>query len=201
MTGTAVRRPARRPARRLRVAISGSAGTGKTTLGQALADRLDLPFLPEPMRARLEGGFDLHDVTLDQLRDLILELYDESIDAMAAAEANAGGFIADRSPADFVAFWLYYRLAGDEAATEALVARVRRDLDRLDGVLLLPWGGIPLEDDGVRAPNAWLQLHFQALFEGLVARYVPITRLLRLPDPVSGLEDRLEWALQQFGNK
>ncbi len=185
--------------RRPRFAISGSAGTGKTTLGRALAKKLDLPFLPEPMRARLEAGLDLHSVTLDGLRDLILELYDEATGAMDTAIREAGGFVADRSPADFAAFWLYYRLEGDEAATEALVGRVRRDLARLDRVLLLPWGGIPLKADGVRAPNAWLQLHFQALFEGLVATYLPVVPVERLPEETISLDDRVAWALARVG--
>ena len=184
--------------RRPRLAISGSAGTGKTTLGEALAAELDLPFLPEPMRARLEAGLDLHDVTLADLRLLILELYDEAIGAMDEAVRDRGGFVADRSPADFVAFWLYYRLEGDEAATAALVDRVRRDLTRLDRVLLLPWGVIPFEADGVRAPNIWLQLHFQALFEGLVATYLPVAPIVRLPNEVISLDARKAWVLERI---
>lgn len=187
------------PERSHRIALCGSAGTGKTTLGEALAARLDLPFLPEPMRARLEGGLNLHDYTIADTRRLMFELYDEANEAMTRAEREAGGYVLDRSPADFLAFWLYYRLMDDEAATEALLSRVREDLPRLDAILLLPWGGIPFVADGVRAPNVWLQLHFQALFEGLVARYVPHPKIFRVPDDLAALETRVAWALDCIG--
>ena len=39
-----------------RLGLSGSAGTGKSTLGRALAAALDVPYLPEGMRSRLEAG-------------------------------------------------------------------------------------------------------------------------------------------------
>lgn len=41
---------------RLRIAISGSAGTGKTTLARLLARRLGLSLIPEALRAYLEAG-------------------------------------------------------------------------------------------------------------------------------------------------
>ena len=54
------------------IGISGSAGTGKSTLGTRLASRLEVPYLPEGMRERLEGGLDLHRLAHLELRALLL---------------------------------------------------------------------------------------------------------------------------------
>jgi cytidylate kinase len=98
-----------------RIALSGSAGIGKTTLGTAVADRLGVPFIEEGMRARLEAGLDLHTLDRDQHRNLVEALFEE---CWATPATNAaGGFVADRSPIDFLAFWLYYGFAADDVGT------------------------------------------------------------------------------------
>lgn len=181
--------------RPLRLAISGSAGTGKTALGGRLAERLGLPFLPEGMRARIEAGLDLHALNHAEHRALVQELYDEALAAMAAAEARYGGFVVDRCPLDYLAFWLYYGFADDEPATAAFAERIAADMAGCDAVIVLPWGVLPLESDGVRSPNRWRQLHFQALFEGLAHAQVAPDRLFWLPPTVTALEARAGWVI------
>ena len=174
-----------------KIAISGSAGVGKTTLGTDLAARLGVPFIPEGMRARLEAGLDLHGLDADGLRALVVDLFDEMMAAVAGA--RSGGFIADRSPIDFLAFWLYYGFAADSAATEAFAERCDAAMAEIDAVVVLPWGAIPLADDRVRSTNPWRQLHYQAVLEGLARRRVASEKLLFVPDDVIGLEARLDW--------
>lgn len=181
-------------ARPTRIALSGSAGVGKSTLGAALARQLDLPFLPEGMRARLEAGLELHALNHEEFKDLIRELWEEHAEAEAAAMAQAGGFVSDRSAVDFAAFWLYYGFSNDQPATEAFLAKTLRHAKRYDRVLLLPWGALPLVNDGVRSPNRWLQRHFQATVEGMLHQELPPGRLLRVP-PLEALQSRLDWAL------
>jgi len=183
--------------RTVRIAISGSAGTGKTALGTALAKRLDLPFIPEGMRERLAAGLDVHALSAVQFRDLVVELYDEAQANMTRATAAHGGFVADRGPIDYLAFWLYYGFAADLAATETFAARTAGDAAGLDVTVVLPWGAIPLIADGIRAPNPWRQLHFQALFEGLVRTRIEPERLLWLPADVLALSDREAWVLDR----
>ncbi len=185
--------------RAVRIAISGSAGTGKTALGKALAKRLDLPFIPEGMRERLAAGLDVHALSVVQFRDLVVDLYDEAQANMARATAKHGGFVADRGPTDYLAFWLYYGFADDLAATEAFAARTAEDAARLDATVVLPWGAIPLIADGIRAPNPWRQLHFQALFEGLVRTRIESERLWWLPADTLSLPDREEWVVNRIG--
>lgn len=173
-----------------RLALSGSAGVGKTTLGQALAARFSVPYIPEGMRRRLEGGLSLHALSHSQLAELIVELWEEQQEAENQAMARHGGFIADRSAVDYAAFWLHYRFTDDLLATEAFFAQTLSRVSTYDRIVLLPWGVLPLEADGIRSSNPWLQRHYQAAVEGLLHREVEPSRLLVLPDIVE-LEQRV----------
>jgi len=189
-------------ARPPRVALSGSAGTGKTTLGRRLAERWGVPFVAEGMRTRLEAGLDLHTFSHDDLADLLHELFAEQEAAVAAALSAAGGFVADRSPIDHLAFWLYYGFGGlREAETAAVLDRTLAARSACDAVVLLPWGVLPLEDDGVRSPNRWRQLHVQALVEGLSLRHVPADRLLWLPAGLTDPAARVAWVEAELAGR
>lgn len=170
-----------------RVALSGSAGTGKTTLGRRLAAELGVPFIEEGMRARLEAGLDLHDLSPTSWRRLSREMWDEQL---AREEAAGPGFVADRSSLDYAAFWLHYGLYEDARETEDFVDQMARAARRYERILLLPWGVLELRADGVRSTNPWLQLRFQTIVEGLLERFAPPGRVLRVPRTRS-LDERL----------
>ncbi len=179
----------RAPGRRPRIAITGSAGVGKTTLVQALAGRLDLPVVEEGMRRRLEAGLDVHALGRDGLRTLLIELFDEMLADTRHALDHAGGFVSDRSAFDVGAFWLFYGFGCDRAATDALMARVNAAAALYDVIVVLPWGSVPLRDDRIRTANPWLQLHYQTVIEGLVARGPVAT--VRVAADCSDLESRI----------
>lgn len=161
--------------RRPRIGITGSAGTGKTSLASSLSRRFDLPLRGEAMRDRLESGFDLHHLTREGHRRL---LADDATD-LAMALARGDGLITDRTPLDMAAFWLANGFGVDDpTGTEALLARAVCAMADYSLVVLLPWGARPIAADGVRSPNPWMQLHFQTVLEGLCRRYVAPQRLL-----------------------
>jgi nicotinamide riboside kinase len=182
--------------RRPRLALSGSAGTGKSTLGRALAARLDVPYLPEGMRLRIEAGLDLHAISHAGLRDLLLDLWQEQ--RAWEAEAEACGFVADRSSVDFAAFWLHYRF-GEDPSAAAFCGETLDHARRYDQIVLLPWGVLPLVADGVRSSNPWVQRHYQATVEGLLFREVEPARLAVMP-PLQALEARVAWIEARLGD-
>jgi nicotinamide riboside kinase len=179
--------------RRPRLAITGSAGVGKTTLGGRLADVFNVPLVGEGMRARIEAGLDLHTLNGDGRRALLLELFDQALTETRAAAGTAHGFVADRCAADFAAFWLYYGFGLDVDATQRVFTRAEAALDEYDLIVVLPWGAIPLVADGVRSANPWLQLHYQALLEGLLARWADAHRIVQVPLHLVGLDARIRW--------
>lgn len=153
----------------MRIAVSGSAGTGKTTLARALGARLGLPVIGEGMREFLERtGIDLHTLSHGAFKDLVRGLWEERRATEEAAWARSGGFVADRAGVDFAAFWMFYRFAREEPETEALM-REALDPARYDRIFLLPGGAIPLVADGVRTPDRYVQSHIELLIRGLLA--------------------------------
>ncbi|MCP5156866.1 MAG: ATP-binding protein [Ectothiorhodospiraceae bacterium] len=176
-----------------RLAISGSAGCGKSTLARALAERHHVPYIEEEMRRLIEGGLDLHQVTPAEHRALISDQLDGMVAAARAAVRDHGGFVCDRSPVDFAAFWLYFRFGFDRPATDRFFARVEAALEAFGPVVLLPHGALALEDDGVRAANPWVQLHFHAVLEHLLRRMLPRERLWLLPAGRRTVAQRTGW--------
>jgi broad specificity phosphatase PhoE/nicotinamide riboside kinase len=197
----AVKRAARAPSldRPPRIALCGSAGTGKTTLGRALSERLGVPYIPEGMRSRLEAGLDVQRLGFDGLKALVRELWAEQRRRESDALAEHGGFVADRSPVDYAAFWLTYRFTTDRDSTTAFFKETLGAVTEYDRIFCLPWGALPLEADGVRNSNRWVQRSFQALVEGLLHREVPPDRFAMVPSGQIVLDARVAWVLDQLG--
>ena len=178
-----------------RIALSGSAGTGKTTLGRRLARELGLPYIAEGMRARLESGLDLHSLGRRGLAELVEEIWREQVEA---EERATGGFVADRSSYDFAAFWLHYGLHDGHADRGASFAAWCEHGARYDRIVLLPWGVLPLETDGVRSSDRWIQLRVQSLIEGVLSRHAQSDQVLRMP-ALADLDERVREVMRACG--
>ncbi|MAH85603.1 MAG: hypothetical protein CBB68_15370 [Rhodospirillaceae bacterium TMED8] len=173
----------------IKLAVSGSAGTGKSSLAMALSKSLNLPYLEESFRSRCEDGLVFQDLSRAAQSLLIVELYSEAIDQVTKC---SDGFVQDRCPIDFLAFWLHYGFWNEEKSSKDLFKRVQKDLSYYDRIIMLPWGVFDIQEDGVRSTNCWLQLKFQSLVEGLVNRLAPKDLIYWMPNDIDVRQERVD---------
>ncbi|HEY4354661.1 MAG TPA: uroporphyrinogen-III C-methyltransferase [Acidobacteriaceae bacterium] len=172
-----------------RIGICGSASVGKTTLAHEVSRRLQLPCIGEEMRAHLESsGSSLAEQAPADTEAALLKMWQERVQA----EASATGFIADNCPLDFAAYALYYGCLSEQSYDTLIHAAVEA-VQRYDAVVLLPWGVLPYEQDGIRPADRFLQLRYQTLLEGLLRRYVSAEKLYFLPESLLRVGDRAAW--------
>lgn len=178
----------------LRIAISGSASVGKTSLVSVLARALELNTLKEEMREYLESSCtDLSEQSPEHVADVLIRLWRKRQEQ----EAEARSFVADNCSLDFAAYALYYGCVNEENAS-ILLFETAKQVVRYDAVFVLPWGVLPYSHDGIRAPNQYLQYRYQLIIEGLLRRHVDPARIHYIPERVVDLKERCQWIISKL---
>jgi uroporphyrin-III C-methyltransferase len=173
-----------------RIAISGSASVGKTSLVSVLARALGLNMLKEEMREHLESiRTDLSEQPPAQVADVLIRLWRERQER----EAKTLSFVADNCSLDFAAYALYYGCVDAQNAS-ILLSETAKQVAQYDAIFVLPWGVLPYSHDGIRASNQYLQFRYQLIIEGLLRRHVDPARVHYIPETVVDLAERCQWA-------
>ena len=116
----------------MRIAVSGSHRTGKTTLIEELARALPgYGTVDEPYYLLEEEGHEFAE--MPSVEDFELQL-ERSIDCLAEAQENQ---LLDRCPADILAYLMTHR-DSDEFDVEPWLPRVRGAMQQLDLIIFVP---------------------------------------------------------------
>lgn len=178
----------------MRIAVSGSAGVGKTTLAGRLAEHLQVAFIPE----HYEPFFDAPG-KFNSLPPVLAQLFFEVLEAKRARELAARTFIVDRCPIDLFNLWVAKGTVAQAGDTERFHAACRSYCADYDFVVVPPWGEIPLAPldrptgRQRRVLNPWVQLRNHAAILGLARLWLPPGRVIELPAAIMDVEARVEF--------
>jgi len=180
---------------RSRIALSGCGGSGKSTLAKALADRLNYPRIDEGVREWMRDNGVTH------LREMTpadtLKMQDEMLQKKRAHECALPYFVADRSTADNLAYALRWcaRDVSEMAINQYKILCQNHAEHNYDLILFLPWGRIPLVDDGVRSANHAYQYEISCLIRGILDDWgMPVCTV-----EATSLNDRVDEAIRAIG--
>lgn len=151
----------------MRIAFSGSGGTGKTTLLNEINKDLNLPIIGEGIREWLtEHGFS--DFKQLGIKDVV-KMQEDTLRRKMDIESNLQSFISDRSTVDNLSYAL--RWIGsveneyDTWMAQYITYAMNHANKNYDLIFILPWGELDLVNDGTRSTKTWYQYMIQSIIE------------------------------------
>lgn len=178
----------------MKIAITGSAGVGKTTLATVLANRNNALLVKEQFDGFFndDGGFLKSEQILQTRIVDVLNRKHEQVSSSVSV-------VSDRCPIDLFNLWLTRGFSRYGKETMALYKACRAYMETFDYVIVLPWGSIPLkqinvkQDKRVRVMNPWAQLHSHSSIIGLCHQWVLPRKLVPVPGQIKDQNLRVEY--------
>ena len=147
-----------------KIALSGSAGTGKSTLVETVGRELGIPVIPEFAREIAE------EMSQPNIQSMPLGVFYtfqvKILEAKLAEEAKHDQFIADRCTADNLAYLL--RRCGEHLDVSDYMHKCIEHLKSYDLIIFVPWDSIPIENDGFRDINPYSRYTIHCLILGIL---------------------------------
>lgn len=151
----------------MKLALVGSASTGKTTLVTAINERLGIKAIPEFAREIIAemGKSSPKDLTPDESYYFENEILRRKI----KMERRYEDFIADRSTADNAVYYLKFcSRYFDDKHNAKYVQKAANHLKIYDKIIVLPWNVIPYEEDGFRSDHRYYQYEMHCCLLGFL---------------------------------
>jgi nicotinamide riboside kinase len=150
----------------MKIAISGSSGTGKTALTNELSKVLNYSIVKEQVRDIIFEKYNNKIPTmLRDFKDFETEILNRKIKLETELKDN---FITDRSTADILCYSLIKLNQEFPEYTMQLKEQCVKWLDNYDIIFFIPFGSIPLINDGVRSTNQSYQYMTSMLIFGIL---------------------------------
>lgn len=156
-----------------RIGISGSSGTGKSTLAKYVAKKLNLDvlgtkdFIREILKREdydWSSGIQVERFLVQ--RNCQKEIADDILSLMDGVDT----FVADRTVMDVAAYSIV-ELNDDIETVNVIVEECRKAASKYTHVFFCPWGILPLTPDGVRTLNPWYQFVIHSTILGLLKEW------------------------------
>ncbi|MCK5191536.1 MAG: AAA family ATPase [Methylococcales bacterium] len=179
----------------MRLVITGTACTGKSTLSRQLAERRGWEYIPE----NYESLFDKHGKYIQPRSELAIQI-DRVLVNKWKLEKLHKNTVSDRCSIDLFNLWLSLGFSENKQVAE--FAKKCRGYQRYyDAFVILPWGVLPMqqvnESNGMhkRNMNPWAQFHRNATLIGLIMQWVPSSKRIFMPAKIINLDERIDYVL------
>lgn len=186
----------------MKIALSGAANTGKTTLAGDLSKATNLPLIPErfdelPRRTS-------QDRACDQLAETFLRIKHEKTEL---EKTYRDGFVSDRCPIDIFNYWISLPVLANRSETLELFKSCRAHANTYDYVVFLSWGSVAYREIETERPklfhsrmNPWLNLTRHSSTLGLAYSWVDQKKIIVIPHHITDRKERVDWLLSTIGN-
>jgi len=165
----------------LRIAVTGSAGIGKTILAKSLASHIQSELVPESyvpkMFKPLKNKADYSEVA--EAFEVVLQEKFKDLDS------DIDAIVYDRSPIDLFNLWLHLGLSGLEKRTLALQKECFAKMKRFDYVIFPTFAKFKFvqKNDAMpkRNPNFWVQMMNYSSTYGLTRMAINSKKVIVIP--------------------
>lgn len=184
----------------MKIALTGTCAIGKTTLCNMLAERLNIPVLPEDLSGRIASAAPGTPVAArkEELRVTIIEW----LNKRRASLGNAPDLITDRMAADMLARWLKMDLSTSNAELQKVVSFCRQEMQQYDWIIIPPFRRVSAEARNevglIRHKSESMRLQSHSLNIGLTLQLARPESIIFIPDKASSAEERLSYVLKRI---
>lgn len=174
----------------MRIALSGSAGTGRTLIAQRLSQQLHLPMITGIAKDLLKQSGYAYSPNLSVEKFLATpERQQFLFKKRRALEKKHSGFVVDRSWVDQAAYAIIELHGCVEFDIDRYVEDCREEALKADQTVYVPWNWRPLTADGIRTLNPWYQLLVDSVIFNLLTKwkipFITVSRFTSIRSAVS----------------
>jgi predicted ATPase len=152
----------------IRLGIMGCAGTGKSSLAEAISKALNVPFLKSrdiTQTVLTRGGYD-YSSGIQIERFLANTVYQNEILRKTMEQQSVPQFVTDRTVVDLAAYALC-EMREDSDTVKNIFETCKKRVVMYSHLLLCPWQD-NLTDNGRRTLNPWYQLLIHTIERGIL---------------------------------
>lgn len=190
---------------KIRIAISGPVGSGKTTLARELVRKLGLPLLEENFQAihqaksiyqQLRASENPAESDLQNAFGNWVQSYVAWIRQRASEQADLGGFVADRWEVDLLSFWLRdFSGFNVDKSTLALLQHLKTQGNGITLAIILPPSLNATEAKNeiglLRTQSLCTRIVGSAMMLGLIKQYTSVP-CLSISNDQPSVQERIE---------
>jgi len=188
----------------MKISLSGAANCGKTTLVQLLSATLSLPIIDEKFDILMKGLLQADCNSIERIQLIFQQVFEEK---KSTEVLFSKGFITDRCPLDLFNFFSNLTTLLQTNEVYGFYEECRQHVQQYDYVIIPPWGVASYQDLdnyilGETKPvmSPWVNMNRHASTIGLALMWLPVEKVLIIPDDILSTNEQCEWIIERICN-